>query len=194
MSNTAMMMGLGAKGPPAQVALGLSPLLDTVTGQNAVWSQRIVDVSNYSGVTAYLVFEYTNGSSFTGDIQLDSINIGGNLYTFESTVEGFQRNSNLNSSAYDTTTWASLTTSTAGGGLWLRDSGGTASSSTGLTTAAGGSWYVYAETSSPAAVAGYKFWLRSPSVVINSDTFSYYEARYGAGIGTLNVYLDVIST
>jgi hypothetical protein len=191
-----MMMGLGAKGPPAQeeIALGLSPLLDTVTGQNAVWSQRIVDVSNYSGVTAYLVFEYANGSSFTGDIQLDSIDIGGNLYTFDSSVESFERNSNLNSSTYDTTTWTALTTGTSGGGSWLRDSGGTASSNTGLTTAAGGFWYVYAETSNPAAVAGYKFWLRSPSVVINSDTFSYYEARSGAGIGTLNVYLDVIST
>lgn len=189
MDVTKLMQMASNAGTP--VELGLSPVLDTVSGQNAVWSQRTVDVSDYNGATAYLVFEYLNGSSFTGDIQLDFIEIGGNTYSFESSVHGFQKNSNKNISAYTSVLWTALTTGTSGGGNWFRDSGGTASSNTGLASAASGSYYVYAETSSPANASGYKFWLRSPSVVINSNTFSYYEARKGAGIGTLNVYLDV---
>jgi len=190
MDVTKLMQMASSARTPAE--LGLSPVLDTVSGQSASWSQRTVDISDYNGATAYLVFEYTNGASdFTGDIQLDLIEIGGNTYSFETSSDGFQKNSVLNVSTYSAVTWTALTTGSSGGGNWFRDSGGTPSTGTGLTTAASGSYYVYAETSSPANVSGYKFWLRSPSVVINSNTFSYYEARSGASMGTLNVYLDV---
>ena len=194
MSNVLSLMGLaaaGSSGPTYET--GLSPVLDTITGPSGVWSQRTVDISDYEGATARLVFEYTNGTDgFTGDIQLDSITFGSNTYTFESDVESFETTSG-NPSTYDSVTWSALTTATSGGGLFLRDSGGTGSTGTGLTTGAESStFYVYAETSSPANVTGYKFWLRSPSVVLSTATLEYYEAREGVGIGTLNVYLDVI--
>jgi hypothetical protein len=190
MSNVASVMSLAAEGGVAY-ELGLSPVLDTITGQTSVWAQRTVDVSSYSGATAYLVFEYLNGSSFTGDIQLDQIVFGDNTYTFESTVENFETTSN-NPQTYDAVTWSALNTATSGGGLFLRDSGGTSSATTGLTTGAlSSNFYVYAETSSPGSVSGYKFWLRSPSVVLTNPTLTYYEGRLGLGIGTLNVYLDV---
>ena len=184
-----MQMAAARSGPSYE--LGLSGVLDTVSGPTDVWSQRTVDISSYGGATAYLVFEYLNGSSFTGDIQIDQISFGGNNYTFETTTEGFQTTSG-NPATYDVVSWTALTTATAGGGLFLRNSGVTPSAGTGISTGADGTtWYVYAETSSPANVADYKFWLRSPLVTLPaSPSLSYYEGRLGAGIGTLNVYLD----
>lgn len=76
---------------------------------------------------------------------------------------------------------------------WCVDTGGTGSSSTARADAASGSYYVFAETSSP-GYPSYNFWLRSPQIVLGgSPTLSYYEARLGATIGTLNVYLDIIA-
>lgn len=185
--------GSGGGSTPSY-SLGLSSSLDNVTGQNAAWSQRSVDISAYAGATVRLVFHYTNGSGFTGDIQLDQINLDGTTYTFESTTESFETNGG-NESTYNTVTWYEVITSFSSPGSWSRDNDGTPSSGTGLTTgAAGTSWYLYAETSSPANVTGYNFWLRSPQVTLSgSPTLSYYEGRSGAGIGTLNVYIDVIS-
>ena len=184
----------GGGGSTPSYTLGLSSSLDSVTGQNATWSQRSIDISAYAGATVRLVFHYTNGSSFTGDIQLDQINLDGTTYTFENTTESFETNGG-NESTYNTVTWYEVITSFSSPGRWSRDSDGTPSGSTGLTTgAAGTSWYLYAETSSPASVTGYNFWLRSPQVTLSgSPTLSYYEGRLGAGIGTLNVYIDVIS-
>ena len=183
-----------AGGSTPSYSLGLSSSLDNVTGQNAAWLQRSVDISAYAGATVRLAFHYTNGSSFTGDIQLDQINLDGTTYTFESTTESFETNGG-NESTYNTVTWYQVITTYSAPGRWSRDSDGTPSGSTGLTTgAAGTSWYLYAETSSPANVTGYNFWLRSPQVTLSgSPTLSYYEGRSGAGIGTLNVYIDVIS-
>jgi hypothetical protein len=183
--------GLGVT--KASYELGLTPVLDTVSGPNGVWSQRTVDISAYRSATAYLVFEYINGAAgFTGDIQLDLIDFDNNVYDFEIGTEQFQTTSG-NPATYSSVTWSALTTGTAGGGLFLRDASGTTSTGTGLTTAASGSFYVYAETSSPATVSGYKFWLRSPLIALsNSPTLSYYEAREGVDMGTLNVYLDII--
>lgn len=61
-----------------------------------------------------------------------------------------------------------------------------------MTSAASGSYYVYAEASS----SGYpsvNFWLRSPEILLGGNpVLSYSEARSGATIGSLDVYLDVI--
>ena len=174
-------------------SVGFTESLDTVSGQNASWSQRTVDVSGYAGAKVRLVFHYTNGSStFTGDLQLDAIALDGTTYSFESSSESFETGAD-NESTYGSVSWSTVATATTGG-RWNRDSGGTPSSGTGLSSAASGSFYVYAETSSPADVAGYDFWLRSPQVILGSSpTLTYYEARSGASIGTLNVHLDVIA-
>lgn len=172
---------------------GFSGILDTVSGQNNAWSQRTVDISSYAGASVRLVFRYRNGASdFTGDIQLDQIDLDGNVYSFENTGHGFQTSAS-GESTYDAVSWQTLATGTTAA-KWNVDSGGTGSSGTGRTDAANGSYYVYAETSSPANTNGYNFWLRSPQVTLgNSPALSYYEARLGASIGTLDVYLDVIA-
>ena len=180
----------------ASYDLGLTPILDTVSGQNNAWSQRTVDVSGYAGATVRPVFRYLNGSSFRGDIQLDQIVIGGTTSSFESSADSYQRsNTGSNTATYSSVPWEAV--STAGSnGEWKRDSGGTPSGNTGRTDAAAGSFYLFAETSGGGGVGNNAyFWLRGPAVTLDSSNpvFTYYEARYGASIGTLDVYLDVIS-
>jgi len=173
--------------------LGLSSSLDTISGQLDGWRQRTVDISAYAGATVRLVFNYKNGpgNTFRGDIQLDLINLDGNSYSFENVGHSFETSAS-GETTYAGVGWSALSTGTTGA-KWNVDASGTPSSGTGRTDAAGGSYYVYAETSSPAAVTGYNFWLRSPQITLGSSpTLSYYEARLGTSIGTLNVYLDVI--
>ena len=73
----------------AAVSLGLSPELDTRTGQYSTSAYEQVNLSSafapYVGSTGRLVFQYVSGSSYTGDIQIDDINIGSsNNYSFDS--------------------------------------------------------------------------------------------------------------
>jgi hypothetical protein len=76
---------------------------------------------------------------------------------------------------------------------WLRDSGGTPSSSTGPSSGANGStWYVYLETSSGYAYsAGDYAILEGPDIGGSDRTLTFYYHMYGADMGTLNV--DVYS-
>lgn len=171
---------------------GLTDSLDSISGENNAWSQRTVDISPYAHAEVRLVFKYTNGSSFTGDLQLDAIDLDGSFYSFEGTSDLFET-STAGETTYDGVNWVDVAVGTTAA-RWNSDPSGTPSGGTGRTDAASGSYYIYSETSSPANVTGYHFWLRSPVVTLSgSPTLSYYEARLGAGIGTLNVYLDVIS-
>ena len=185
----------GGGGGSAGYSTGFSDVLDTISGSSEQWLQRSVDVSSYAGATVRPVFHYVSGSNFTGDIQLDQISINGTTYGFESGVDNFEGNQAADYSSYNLVGWQSVLTATSGNGQWLRDSGGTTSGSTGLTTSASGSWYVYAETSgNGTGFPNKNFWLRGPQITLGSSpTFSYYEARSGATIGTLNVHLDVIA-
>lgn len=181
--------------PKAQApvySLGLTSSLLSLSGQNSSWTQRTVDLSPYVGATCRVVFKYSNGGSFRGDLQLDSINLDGNTYTFESSTENFQT-STVNTSAYSSVSWSSLSTGTSAA-RWNRDSGNTPSSNTGNLGAYEGSFFVYAETSSPADNSGYNFWLRGPQVTLStSPSLSFSEGRQGSDIGSLDVYLDIIA-
>ena len=176
---------------PTSYQLGLSNSLLTLSGQLDAWSQRTIDISSYAGATVRVVFKYLSGSSYRGDIQLDLVDIDGNSYSFENTGEGFETSLNAESS-YAVVGWSSLSVGTSTLS-WNVDSGGTGSGGTGRTDAANGSYYVYAETSTPGSPSK-DFWLRSPQITLGpSPTLSFYEARLGANIGTLDVYLDVVS-
>jgi len=192
MSNLAMMMGTVSNPLPAPAyTLGLTASLDSVSGNNAVWEQRTIDISAYATATVRLVFYYVSGTSYTGDIQLDAINIDGNFHSFETGYDNYETSTN-ESSTYAGVTWTN-SLQTAASPKFARDYAGTPSSGTGLTSAADGIWYLFAETSSSGS-PNTPFWLKSPEVTLGSaPTLTYYNARYGATIGTLNVYLDVIS-
>lgn len=174
---------------------GLSSSLFYAYGNNASWVQRTVDLSAYVGETVRLVFVHqiaSSGTSFYADLQLDEITVNGSTYSFESTADltGWQTSTNGSYSAYTSVAWSSLSTGTTAE-RWNRDSGGTGSSSTGLTTGGDNtSFYLYTEASSPATNSD-RFWLRSPEITVSSSTMTFYEARYGSTIGSFNVYVDV---
>jgi hypothetical protein len=161
-------------------ALGLSDSLFNISGANNAWVQRTVDLGAYAGTTGRIVFKYVSGSSFRGDIQLDLIN----GTSFENTGNSYQTSSSGETS-YESVSWSTLSVGTTNG-RWNVDQGGTPSGNTGRTDAAGGSYYVYAETTNS---FNHYFWLRSPELVAPS-TLTFYEARYGANIGALDVYFD----
>lgn len=184
--------GAGGSGVTPQ-SLGLSSVLFSVAGNNAVWTNRTIDASDYEGHTVRPVFLHVNPSNFTGDLQLDQIGFDNSLESFESGATGWQT-SNQNKSTYSGVSWSSVGTGTTTG-RWNRDTGGTPSGSTGLTTAASGSYYLYSEVSTYyGSTSGYRYYLRGPAVQVGANsTFKFSEARYGAGTGTFQVYFDVIS-
>ena len=181
------------------IPTGLSSALQTITGDDPNWTQRTVSLSAYASRSIRLVWSWDVGSTaptFGYDAGLDSISIDGNSYTFEVTDHNFQTTTS-NTSSYTSASWTALTDGTVAG-RWNSDSGGTPSSNTGPTSGAtSSSWYVYTETSSPANVSGYRFWLRSPSITLSGspgNCIYYTHLNTPAnGQGTLRFYVDVIS-
>lgn len=173
------------------VSSGLTSELLRIKGENNAWTQRTINISRYANKSARVVFRYINrdGGEF-GDFQLDLINVSGTSYSFENVSGSFQTNT-TNNSRYSSITWSTISASTTGG-RWNFDTGGTPTAGTARTDAAGGTYYVYAETSGNGAAEDYNFWLRSPIVSLGaSPTLSFYEARLGSTIGELYVYLDI---
>src|SRR6056300_1161309 len=153
----------------------------------------------YRGATVRPVFYYENTSGgFRADLQLDLISLDGNTYSFETNSTGWETTtSSTDISNYDSASWSSLSSDTHTAGRWNRDTGGTTSTGTGLTSAASGSYYLYAETSSPATAVRFDFLLRGPQVTLGDDPdFTFYEARYSSDstMGTLKVYLEVVTS
>jgi hypothetical protein len=173
------------------VPLGLSDALFSVSGANDAWTQQTVDISAYANATVRLVFLATNGGGFASDFQLDQIDIDGNVYSFENQTHGFQTSS-ANTASYTAVAWNNVAVEESNNGSWQVDQGGTPSGNTGRTDAANGTYYIYTEASAPADGNGFTFWLRGPEVVLGaSPTLTFFEARTGANIGSLTVYLEV---
>ena len=188
-------------------------LLNTLTGQNASWITYTHSLSSYASTNGRLVFAYQNGTtgtSYRGDIQIDNIFFTdtssgqGYNYSFETSanITGWET-STSNSSAMslgtadsdlrtfedNLNTYSAVTTTQNSQNRWNRDSGGTPSSSTGLTTGDDGDYYLYAETSGSSTL-GAKYTTCTPLIDLDSSpgSVSYAVARYGNNIGTLKVY------
>jgi hypothetical protein len=173
--------------------------IDTISGnQGTSWLTKTYDATTYIGNTCRLIFHYTGGSSYTGDAQIGNVTIGSTNYSFESNAEGW-RTTQSNSSAmdkdnYDQGNFAfNLIQNGTSANRWNRDAGGTGSGGTGLVgNGAAGSQYLYAEVSG----SGYPskdFICDSPTFVVDNGTFNAVLGMYGATIGTLDIYLRVIS-
>jgi len=170
---------------------------------NTNWTQYTISLSSYASNTIRLVWKYivvNNGNVYQNDIQLDTVAItgGSESYNFDSDNESFQTtyvsdNPSTADSGYSSLTWYSVQTSDTRG-YWCRDgNGSTPSGSTGGASAQGGSFYIYAETSSPTA-DGDAMWLRSPQITLDSTpgNCTFYVARDITGNSTLDFYVDVI--
>ena len=195
--------------------------VDAVQGQDANWVSKMIPkslVNDLDGVNCRWVFLYQNGASGTsyqGDIQIGDIKYhayGGPSgkqqinHTFANDAEGFQYASftttgtttnvdgiyDFSTSALDGITWSNVGTGTTQY-AWNRDSGGTPSGSTGLTTGApntGSNFYLYAETSGTSTNSRW-YALRSPVFQFAADgSHPYYQvARYGSNIGRMHAFL-----
>ena len=182
------------------IAQGLTPSLLTLTGQSQTSTSHAansntIDLSNAGGVdytneSARLVFHYQKGSGFTGDIQIYDIEFSSTSYDINTGTNSF-KTTRSNDAVYTSATFFNVANGT-NGGRWNRDDGGTNSGNTGLTLS--GEEYFYAETSNPAAqTLGFNFWLQGPVVSLSSASpnLTFKDGRYGDGIGTLNVHLDI---
>lgn len=194
----------------------------TFTGQysSTSWESVSINMSAFKGMTVRFIFYYVSGTSFTGDLQIDNVQFP-KYFTYAETGGYFQgwsySNNSFGTSSFtyassgsgagnwqttttDTSDYAGASWSTVTAGTtalrWNGRTGGTPSSSTGLSSGFGGSgYYVYAETSSP-GYSNKNFWLRSGTHYIGTQTgtpyFSYKLGRYGATIGTLETYVERI--
>jgi hypothetical protein len=182
---------LGEQAPSAGLYL-----IDTIPAQDTglnVWTLKDYSslISSYVGLTTRLVVEYTFGGGIAGDIQLDDIYVGSsNFYDPETGVNSFETNTTTTMETdYTLVSWMTLLTATTAG-EWNRDSGGTPSPNTGNIAGFTGDYYYYAEVSG--GVADNKYWLRSPTAVMNDTKFEMRVAQYGANCGEIKVYLEVI--
>lgn len=179
---------IGYDGP-----LGLTDSLLTISGENAVWTEQTIDISEYAGTNAKLVFRYVSGSNFESDIQIDDINFDGNTYGFETDNDNFEVNDTDDVTVYENISWEALT-DTLSNASFNRNSGTTGSSGTGDLGAHSGSFYIYYEATSGGSpnITG---WARSETIELDDEpTLSFWEGREGANIGTLDVFLDIISS
>lgn len=182
------------------VALGLNGPVFTSTGNySSSWLYSgLISLNDYSNYEIRLVFHYVSGNSYTGDFQVEDIFINNNglqsTYNFANSVHSFQT-STVDTQFYDDVAFSTLQTGTSAL-RWNRDSGGTGSGGTGLNGRLGSSdYYVYAEASSP-GYANKNFWLRSPLIYLaqsGNKEFSFYYAKYGATMGTMNVYVEAVN-
>jgi len=185
----------GYQGP-----LGLTSSLAQYSGETGIWTQQTgVDISEYYGATARLVYRSVSTTNYTSDFQLDDITFDGNSYTFEADNQSWQRNVTRNVSTYSAVTWEAIPNGAGGtsdAGWWVRYSGNTPSGSTGDIGAHGGTYYIYYEASTSGAGFPYVYaWVRSPEVVLTeAPTLTFWEGRDGATIGTIDVYLDITAT
>ena len=173
--------------------------IDSISGnQGSSWLNKTYDATPYIGNTCRLIFHYTSGSSYTGDAQIGDVNIGTQNYSFESNIQGW-RTTTVNSNSitkdnYDNGSYGlqNILNGTTNN-RWNRDASGTGSGGTGLAgTGNAGTWYLYAEVSGQ----GYPskdYVTDSPTFVVDNGTFNAVLGMSGGTIGTLDIYLRVIS-
>jgi len=194
----------GVEAPPSPWTL-----LDTITTDSSS-SFFDVTVTPPASTTGRLIFNIV-ADGFTADQQITSINVdsGATVFDFESDAEGFEKvrigGADLNdylsaqaddaakNSFYNALTFSSITTATSGNGLWLRDTGGTTSSNTGISTS---SFYIYFEatgssTSSPQGgiARSPEFSVdSSPSIVINMGRLGTVFTNSSGTFGRLEIW------
>ena len=175
-------------------------LISTTTpGNSTSWSNPNTTLSSlYYGRDVRVVWKYTSGSLYTGDLQLGgNVTLGGTTFDLDTYTGTAWQTTRVDTADYDTATFYDILTGTTGL-RWNKRSGtGTPSGNTGLVPppyTGGDSTYYYAETSS----AGYpskRFWLRSPQVSISQlgSQINWWRGNYGATMGSYSIYLEIMT-
>lgn len=139
------------------------------TGTGQAWRSATCDLSSFGGDTGRVVFKYVTSNNFTGDIQLDAIELDHSGGT-EDLDPDLRRTASINnweqsksSSTYSSASFSTVIVSSSANQFWNYDAGGTASANTADTRDSDGSssgYYLYVESSSPnySNVTG---WLRT---------------------------------
>ena len=181
-------------------AISLTQVGSSYTGQYSTtsWQGVSIAISAFKGKTVRFIFHYVSGSSYTGDLQIDSVTFP-RYYT--SVNGGNWQTTTTNTSSYAGASWSNVTVGTTAA-RWNGRTGGTPSGGTGLSSGSGGSgYYVYAETSAgatgqPNGHPSVNFWLRSGTHditnAVGTPYFGFQLGRSGATIGTLETYIEEI--
>lgn len=139
------------------------------TGTGQAWKSGTCDLSSYGGDTGRVVFKFVTGNDFTGDFQLDDIELDHSGGTADldpdlrrsNSIDNWQQSKS--SATYSSASFSTVLVSTSTSYFWNYDAAGTPSSGTGNTVDSDGSsvgYYLYVEASSPnfPSITG---WLRT---------------------------------
>jgi hypothetical protein len=138
------------------------------TGADSPWQTATISLP---ANTVQVQFEGTAGTSYTGDISIDSVEFGDAVWNAGCTDEGFV--------GFETTCGFDSWT----GSSWARGSGSNGGNTTGPSSAAAGTWYQYLNTSGSSPS-----YTTSPSITANRwehVEFDYH--MYGSAMGSLSV-------
>ena len=174
-------------------------LTSQVNSQYSSWTFRNYTNPFTSGTGHFVIVYNQINYSYTADYQIDYIQLGSTNYSFESNATGWKHVKYVNNltsfteSDWNGFTWLDIPTgghigSSGNNGGWQRqanDSG--TSGGTGISNIYNGSYCLYTECS-------YYSWhtkiLRSPLFTFtSSQTISWYDVAYGAGMGNRYMYM-----
>lgn len=154
--------------------------------QNNEWLQASVDLAAFLGEEASLRFRANIGGGYRSDMAIDDLMLTITLAGQEGTCISLDTNSPYQESFEDDLGAWTVSEPT----YWFRDANGTPSSSTGPSTAANGSYYVFTEASNNFNQTGYLF---SPCFnLMNAGTalFDFQYHMYGTEMGTMEVEIS----
>lgn len=177
----------------------LVPISSVSPGNSSSWSNQVITLSSeYHGHDVRVVWKYTGGSSFTGDLQIGgNVTLGGTTFDLDTYTGTAWQTTRVDTAAYNTATFYDILTGTTGLRWNKRATFAPPSTGTGLAPppyAGGDNTYYYAETTSP----GYpskRFWLRSPQVSISQlgSQINWWRGNYGATMGSYSIYLEIMT-
>ncbi len=151
--------------------------------QGSAWTEASINLSAYTSGKVKFRFRAVSGSSFTGDIAIDKLNIDSDGITCSTTVSSYPYNESFESGLGG---WNNVSGDDAD---WTRHTGSTGSTNTGPTAASDGSYYMYFEVSSPNFPTKRTF-LESNCFNLNSVSnpeLSFDYNMYGATVGSLDL-------
>ena len=174
--------------------------ISTVYPSNSTsWSNQTTTLLPlYYGHDVRVVWKYTSGSTYTGDLQLGgNVTLGGTTFDLDTYSGTAWQTTRVDTADYDTATFYDILTGTTALRWNKRANSAPPSGGTGLSPppyTGGDSTYYYAETSSGGSPSK-RFWLRSPQVSISSgnDQIDWWRGNYGATIGSYTIYLEIMT-